>query len=69
MKKLLSLLMAALFALTLSVPTFAEDKPASGTKDAASAEAKKKSKKEKEKEKKAADAKKAEAAATAEKKK
>jgi hypothetical protein len=67
MKKLLSLLMAGLFALTLSVPTFAEDKPASGTKDATSAEAKKKSKKEKEK--KAADAKKAEAAATTEKKK
>lgn len=48
MKKVLSLLMAALFAVSLSVATFADDKPASGTKEAATTtEGKKKSKKTK----------------------
>jgi hypothetical protein len=48
MKKVLSLLMAALFAVSLSVATFADDKPAAGTKEAATTtEGKKKSKKTK----------------------
>ncbi len=46
MKKLLSLLMATVFALSLSFVTFAEDKPAA-EKSTASTEKKKKSKKTK----------------------
>jgi len=49
MKKLFSLLLAALFALSLSFATFAEDKP--GDKPAAS-EGKKKAKKKHAEEKK-----------------
>jgi Spy/CpxP family protein refolding chaperone len=48
MKKLLSLLVAAVFALTLSLATFAEDKPADKP---AAAEGKKKTKKKHDKKK------------------
>jgi hypothetical protein len=47
MKKVLSLLIAALFAVSLSVATFADDKPASGKEAAKTTEGKKKSKKAK----------------------
>ena len=46
MKKMLSMLMAALFALSLTMATFAEDKPAASSDKAASTE-KKKAKKSK----------------------
>ncbi len=45
MKKLMSLLLAALFAVSLSVATFAEDKPAPEKKQAKHSEGKKHSKK------------------------
>jgi|RhiMethySRZTD1v2_1073278.scaffolds.fasta_scaffold254270_2 hypothetical protein len=47
MKKMLSLLMVALFALSLTMATFAEDKAAASGDKSASTEGKKKTKKTK----------------------
>jgi hypothetical protein len=60
MKKLLSLLVAAVFALSFSFATFAEDKKPADKPEAAHSTTKKKSKKTAEEKKAAADKKKAE---------
>ena len=65
MKKLFTLLFAAVMAMSLSFATFAEDKPA--TEKPASTSSKKKSKKTSAEKKAAADQKKADEAAKAKK--
>jgi hypothetical protein len=66
MKKLFTLLFAAVMAMSLTFATFAEDKPAT-EKPASTSSSKKKSKKTSEEKKAAADQKKAEEAAKAKK--
>ena len=66
MKKLLTLLFAAVMAMSLSFATFAEDKPAT-EKPASTSSSKKKSKKTSAEKKAAADQKKADEAAKAKK--
>ena len=67
MKKLFTLLFAAVMALTLSFATFAEDKPATDKPASTSSTHKKKSKQTSAEKKAAADQKKADEAAKAKK--